>query len=208
MRPRQGGRLTPRPFHHPLNVMQITGISMLVAPKKTTTTITYERGYAPDRYRVKTTDAPHPDLYAALKALRFAFAEVCQMEEAWCDDLRVRGLVMTDDEGLQRFTVLAVRDTEWGDMNVATPPFVAPAEMQGDLQDVFEQANAFLCGKRAQASLFDVATGDGQDTGIESVTISVPDVDGTPDGPRRSVTLTREGMANLSDRLDRELGKA
>lgn len=192
--------------------MQITKINVRTTTKKVVTTIEWEAappdltpGNTPpvlEVYRLKSEDEPHPDLMEGLQAVRWAFAEVCGMEEAWCEDLRVTALTsaLTED-GRRVYNVTAAKEigyeAEEFEMTLTTPFFSPSGGLLDDVGAACSEARMYVKGKRRQLRLFDEASGDGQGSGITSMTISAFDTDGTPIG--EEVTITSEDAKRIRE---------
>ncbi|MBE2186710.1 MAG: hypothetical protein IAE99_08060 [Rhodothermales bacterium] len=192
--------------------MQITKINIRTTSKKVVTTIEWEAappdltpGNTPpvlETYRLKSEDEPHPDLLEDLQALRWAFSEVCAMEEAWCEGLSVNAVSSTlTEDGRRVWNVTATKDVgyeaEEFEMTLTTPFFSPSGDLLDDVMAACSEARLYVKGKRRQLRLFDdAATGDGQSTdyapGETAMTMTVLDADGTPiAGPFDAAPLGR-----------------
>lgn len=152
-------------------------------PKKVETVLRWTEmndNNALDTHELTSKDEPHPDFTIALQALRDVVRDACELPEG--AELTIRGLTLkdtTDEEGdaVQGVTITALRELGWCNAPlVLNTPFAPvhsiPHVDAYDLVDeVVDQAKAFVRGKRNQGDLFEQARETARAGGIDRMSV-------------------------------------
>ncbi|MEO1076733.1 MAG: hypothetical protein AAFX41_12345 [Bacteroidota bacterium] len=122
-----------------------------------------------EKRQLESTDVPHPDFLAALRALRPVVNEACMLgieDEDLQDQLTIKGMTLSetaDDQGddAQGVTITALRELDWsGAPLVLNTPFsvvgyIPHSQAEARVEAVEAEAIRYIKGKRAQGGLFD-----------------------------------------------------
>lgn len=155
-------------------------------------------------FEVSAAELPRQSFVDALAELAPDVLDLCMLDVE-VERLTVRSVSLRDDaEGEAGLTITALRELDWTETPlVLNTPFASmaliPTEgIQERLLDLFDEARAFVEGKRQQLGLFE---GDGlagrvadlipEGSGISSVTISGPGME--------PATLTSETAERIRD---------
>ena len=99
---------------------------------------------------------PHPDFQKALQDLREWLGHMLELPEDYYHDMEVRGITITYEDGLRSYTITGLKDL--GRERIATfntPHATAPPDCDRAVDDLFEEAEQYLNGKRMTGDLFE-----------------------------------------------------
>jgi hypothetical protein len=133
--------------------------------------VTREPGKDPDEYTVFSADAPMPSFIDAMNALAQDVIAVCELPADQIDKLKIRGVSLTHTNDILDacITALKVVKTANAPLVLNTPHLpaegysdnpdepVMPSWMGARLEAVSDEAQRYIDGERAQASLFNEA---------------------------------------------------
>lgn len=111
-------------------------------------------------HSLDSTDAPRPELLAALEALRPFVVKICEYAGKWGDTIRPTGLVISEKDDVRGIVITATRALELTSAPLAmnTPNLVEekwPEGLATALETLEAEATQFVNGKRAQQELFE-----------------------------------------------------
>ena len=124
-----------------------------------------------DRFTLDCTDPPRPGLREAFEGLRPHVALWLEMPGGWGNDLDVRGVTLSDTDGVMGAVITALKPLKFSraPLVVNTPHKPAEPPSEGDpaasdfcltgdcivaLDKLIEEANAYIDGERQQGRLF------------------------------------------------------
>ncbi|MEO1633212.1 MAG: hypothetical protein AAFU38_20795, partial [Bacteroidota bacterium] len=145
-----------------------------------------------EKRQIESTDVPHSDFLAALRALKPVVNEACMLgidRDDLDEQLTIKGLTLSetaDDEGddAQGVTITALRELDWsGAPLVLNTPFSVVGYIPHDeaeirVEAVEAEAIRYIKGKRAQGGLFDAVRDAVEDlrpkpgSGVTSISIT------------------------------------
>jgi hypothetical protein len=123
-----------------------------------------------DAYTLVSIDAPAPEFIAALAAMRQDVIDICELDPSCGDKLEVRGVTITHTNDVLGACVTAIKKLKTANAPlVLNTPHLPEVSYSGDdngeplmttamgdrLSALFIEAQRYVDGERAQASLFD-----------------------------------------------------